>query len=744
MQEFFYPAIGIIAIVTHLILNVAIVHSPNARTARSYRRFLNSVLFYYVTDVAWGVFSALGFTSLFFATTVVSYLAVALTMALGCFYFLDFLQIRHVAGRYALPVIVGLTTLVIIGLGINFYTPFFFNIDAHGHFQSQYLRLILIAIQILLFLGMSLLPLVRFYSVSGTRTNRSYVIFTYCIINAIMLSIQAFHPEYPLYTIALMFGTMCIHTFIYEADLHTDLEVIRIATQRFFSIYWIDIPSGIMQEYCTANSIRKLIGNEGKAQQMMNVVCQNLVIPEDRERMADFFDMSKWAERLKDNDMFSCEYRGVTTGWSRAYVYAAHRNKKGACVQTIMCGEMIHEELAQRNALNEAREQAEASNRSKTIFLNNMSHDIRTPMNAILGFAELMGRKTSDPNLIKSYLEKIKSSGNYLLSIINNILDMARIESGKMVEDKDFFDFSDPGSNIIPMFAELAKGKNLTFNFTESIEHHYVWLDKLKQHQIVQNLISNAIKYTPEGGSVSCSMVEVPCDKEGYATYVLTISDTGIGMSPEFLETIYDSFSRERTSTESKVVGSGLGMSIVKRLVDLVGGKIEVQSEQGKGTTFKVTISHQLVQNPEQYLKKLNPSPTLTSISLEGKHILMAEDNELNAEIATTILEESGLKVDHALDGIECIKMLTTKPADYYDVILMDVQMPNLNGYDAARRIRQLDDKNIANIPIIALTANAFEEDRRNALNAGMNGHLAKPIDIPRLMTELDNLLSCK
>lgn len=387
------------------------------------------------------------------------------------------------------------------------------------------------------------------------------------------------------------------------------------------------------------------------------------------------------------------------------------------------------------------KEDAEHASQSKSIFLNNMSHDIRTPMNAIIGFANLAETHINNPELLAGYIDKTKRASNYLLSLINNVLDMARIESGKTELDEEPYDFCDPENDTLILFEEMASSKNITIINKFDVQHRYVKLDKIKVRQIVVNLISNAIKYTPDGGEIFVGFEEVPCEREGYATYMATISDNGIGMTQEFAKHIFDPFSRAHNSTESKVIGTGLGMSIVKKLVDLMGGTIEVETELGKGTTFRTKISHQIVQNPDDYTKKELKEEQGAQIDHENIRILLAEDNDLNAEISITVLEELGYKVEHAEDGVACVKMLSEADPGYYSLVLMDVQMPNLNGYDATRRIRALGNPVKAGIPILAMTANAFEEDKREAINAGMNGHLAKPINVTELKKAIENQL---
>jgi len=395
---------------------------------------------------------------------------------------------------------------------------------------------------------------------------------------------------------------------------------------------------------------------------------------------------------------------------------------------------------ASQEALAAAKLAAEAANEAKTTFLNNMSHDIRTPMNAILGFTRLIERDINKPESVAVSVHKIKNSGHYLLNIINNVLDMARIESGKVSLNLDFIDLQDPEANILNVFEEEFKKKDLKASFALEVEHRYILIDIAKSNEIVVNLISNAIKYTPNGGSISINMKELPCSKPGYGTYCWSITDTGIGMSKEYQKTLFEAFTREKNTTQSKVVGTGLGMAIVKKLIDFLGGTIEVESEQGKGTTFRVYLDNKLVDRPQDYLKKQVESIP-DNIDFTGKRIILAEDNELNAEIAMALLEDEGFVVEHAEDGVSCVEMLNKAEASYYDVILMDIQMPYLDGYGATAKIRQLEDKAKANIPILAMTANAFEEDKRKALEAGMDGFCTKPIDVEQLNRELAKVL---
>ena len=389
-----------------------------------------------------------------------------------------------------------------------------------------------------------------------------------------------------------------------------------------------------------------------------------------------------------------------------------------------------------------ALKKAEDASLAKTRFLNNMSHDIRTPMNAILGYAQLMEEELKGKDLPETsdHLEKLQQSGNLLLSIINNVLDMARIESGKMEIDENYGRIEDIRQTLFEIFGDEAKKKNIALHYTINVEHEHILTDTTKVKEIFVNILSNAIKYTPSGGSVMINIDELVCDEPGYMMVRTRVSDTGIGMSQDYLTKIFDAFTRERNTTKSKITGSGLGMSIVKRYVDLLGGTIDVESEPGKGSTFTVTLKHRIADE-SYYVKKHDEGSGTASKILEGKNILLAEDNDLNAEIAEAILERAGLKTERVEDGIQCVNKITKMPVGTYDMILMDIQMPRMDGYKATQAIRHLPDKDKACIPIVAMTANAFEEDKRDAVAAGMNGHIAKPIQIDKLLSMLAEVL---
>ena len=402
-----------------------------------------------------------------------------------------------------------------------------------------------------------------------------------------------------------------------------------------------------------------------------------------------------------------------------------------AVLATAICYLMLHRKQREKLYTEEIRKSAEKArkaNEAKTRFLFNMSHDIRTPMNAIVGFSGLLEKSLHDEKKSLGYIKKIRVSSDILLTIINQVLEMARIESGKITLNPESVNIREMVEAMNTVFESSLTKKSLEYQCSLNVVHDQIL-----------NVVSNSIKYTNPHGKITVSIDELDSEDEKNANYKVVVEDNGIGMSQDYLPHIFEEFSREHTSTETRVAGTGLGLPIVKSLVDRMGGTIEVESEEGKGTRFIMKFSFPVSLENQVREKEKQNIPDITE-KLEGKRILLAEDNELNAEIAETVLEETGIKVKHVEDGIQCIEELKKMPEKYYDVILMDVQMPNMDGYTATQRIRDLDDSR-AEIPIIAMTANAYDEDRRKAQEAGMDGFLAKPLDVDEMMRLLAQII---
>ena len=530
-----------------------------------------------------------------------------------------------------------------------------------------------------------------------------------------------------------------------EKVLELQREIIEGLGKEYFSILLLELDSGQIFSYrevgkngkCIADFCRKY---ENQWCAFLPAYADEIVTDESRENFLDQLSLDALCSNQDDFSMtyeFKMGNRIIYHQTRIVYVYKKDRSRV-AVIGTRNIDDLIKKERMQEAKLKEAYIVAEEANKAKTDFLNNMSHDIRTPMNVILGYNALMKQYLTDPILV-DYQNKIEQSGKLLLSIINNVLDMARIESGKMVVEERAEQIGIVVEELESVFESSAQEKNIVFTTSVDVDHKHILCDGFKVREILMNLVGNAFKYTPDGGRIEIDVKELDCEKPGYVKIQTQVKDTGIGMSEDFLPTLFDSFSREYNTTIGKVSGTGLGMSIVKNLVDMMDGEICVKSKLGEGTCFTLTFEHRI--SDEDCIELNQELDVLDEKSvLQGKHVLLVEDNELNAEIAMAILEQSGLILDRVEDGLACINRLSEVDADLYDLILMDIQMPNMNGYEATRRIRQFENSKKASIPILAMTANAFEEDKKMAMDAGMNGHVSKPIDVNALENQIINL----
>ncbi|MDO4489196.1 MAG: ATP-binding protein [Eubacteriales bacterium] len=526
-------------------------------------------------------------------------------------------------------------------------------------------------------------------------------------------------------------------------------NIIEALAIPYANIYGVDGETGDAVSYRMGQTRYDMYGRKfhaGPFEAAMQDYIDNDVIPADRGLFKNVRTIEGVNGVLSEKKTYSVTYRVERDG--REKYFRCQFVKPNPDISDFVVGfkdvdEEMRVQAEQEEILKNAYEAAEAASKAKTDFLFNMSHDIRTPMNAIMGFMELLGSSIDDRETALSYIKKIRTSNEVLMSIINNVLEMARIESGKETLDEELFNANGFAGSLVSMFEGQLHEKKLSFECNIDIEHENIYADKTKLREIILNLISNAIKYTPSGGFVRATITEHPCERAGYSIFRTVIEDTGIGMSKEFLPHIFDEFSRERNATLSRVTGTGLGMPIVKRLVELMHGTVKVESELGKGTKFTIELPHR-VETAADDTEKTEKENLINAEILRGRRILLAEDNDLNAEIAISFLDMDGMSVERAEDGIICVDMLEKHEAGYYDLILMDIQMPNMDGYKATQHIRRMADPLKANIPIVAMTANAFEEDKQNAYAAGMNGHLAKPVDPEKIRETIGRLLTGK
>ncbi len=472
-------------------------------------------------------------------------------------------------------------------------------------------------------------------------------------------------------------------------------------------------------------------------------IIKNVIAEPFVQKYMEFFDIQTMAARLYNKESMSSEFKLKEGSWFLSMVVPQNYDKDGNVTSVLIANRDVTDEklreLRQEEELREAKLKAECANKAKSSFLFNMSHDIRTPMNAIIGYAELASRHLREIDKLGRYLEEIRICGKELLSMLGNVLDLARIENSKVEMEYTVSNVHECFENCVIMFRQQAESKNQTLSLTEQIMYPYVYMDVPHLSEVCLNIISNAIKYTNTGGTISCNVLQKSCEKEDWCNMIITINDNGIGMSEEFQKRIFETFERERNTTLSHIDGSGIGMGITKKLVELMDGTIEVKSKQGEGSEFTVTIPCRKASEDDSLVKK--NSNLCNKNCLNGVRILLVEDNEINTEIATELLKEEGCIVETANDGVACIDLIEKADADYYKMILMDIQMPVMNGYDATLTIRKMKDTKKARIPIIAMTANAFAEDVEKVLSVGMNAHVAKPVDmnilVPTMMKYL-------
>ena len=565
-------------------------------------------------------------------------------------------------------------------------------------------------------------------------------VYTYLIPSEVVMPFQPF-----CFTLGTIYAYVFLINQAEKRESEGYLSVINGLSSDYQNVYEINLDKNTLTVFKSSERIASMFGESFQNMTYLEAAeayVSHAVSAEDREEIRKTFEAEHLKSRMEGVRSFTKVYRNSGGKYTEMKCARMDEDENHLIIGFGVKDEEIRRNMEKEQLLEQALREAESANKSKSEFFFNMSHDIRTPMNAIVGFTQLMRKHLGEADKEREYLDKIESSSQYLMELINNVLEMSRIENGRLDLDENIWNAKDFNDMLTDVFEGQMEQKGINFTRIIDVVHQDVYCDSLKLQEIFLNILSNALKYTPAGGSVRMELRELPSVVPGHARYQTVITDTGVGMSKEFLPHVFENFARERTSTESQIMGTGLGMPIVKQLVELMKGSIDVESEPGRGTRVTVCLDHRIAEEQAAASQEKQASAAIDPGKLaRGRRILLAEDNDLNAEIAEELLSEYGFEIERASDGIICVDMLTKHEAGYYALILMDVQMPNMDGYKATGVIRSLADQELAQIPILAMTANAFEEDKQHALEAGMNGHIAKPIDVGKLMEALASVL---
>lgn len=726
---------------------------------------------YLVTDVLWGVIydSLLPIPvpmqrmiySVFYATSAV--------IGHRWFVYVEYMQ---ESVFYKNPVVRKLSKLpmlfVVIVSVLSIWKGYFFYIDDQG----AYCRGDWYVIQLVLTYGYIIFAAGKLaFRLAMTKDfeaqNTYMIMLSYFIFPVVFGILQVAYTDKPFLCIGIALATLQTYLFYvtYEKERALSSSKIHSLTRLFISSYYLNLQTG-KSEYLSKDTEQIsnfLTGDFYKTVPTQHVVAlqsymEKFVHPEDKETYRTMCDNEYIATHLSEEKQFySFNYRQVVDGkekWYRVHVIAASFLPNGVVesvvIATMDVDHQVRYEISQKAVVEDALVQAEKANKAKSEFLSSMSHDIRTPMNAIMGFTSLAQSHVDDTCMVQNYLSKISSAGQHLLNLINDILDMSRIESGKIHLQEDEVSLDGVISEIESLMQSMIEEKNLMFDVNKNVKNNYVFCDKLRLNQVLINLLGNAVKFTPTGGKITLDIKQEMMAPEGYGIYFFKVSDTGIGIAKEYHQRIFEAFEREKVTEHSGIQGSGLGLAITKKIVELMGGRISLESIVGKGTEFTVKVMFALqekdeefdfVESKEQKLQKQEQKRRERKAFFQKRKILLVEDNPLNREIARTLLTEEGFEIDEVTNGQEAIDRISQSVEEEYALILMDIQMPIMDGYETARVIRNMKNRAHARIPIIAMTANAFEEEKKRALSCGMNGHISKPIDIDVLFNTIEGII---
>lgn len=768
-----YSLICVICLFSMFILYLRMMKGVEKSEKRDiYISIMTVGMAYLALDVVWGmlydeliplplIMQKLVYAAYYSASAVLSY---------RWFAYVEYMQDSVL---YHNPLVNGIIRIpmyfVVVVAYASIWTESFFKVDP----ELGYVRGPLYVPQLVFTYGYIVFSAVKvIFKMFATRNfemqNTYLIMLSYFVFPVVFGVLQVFYYDQPFLCIGIAMASLQTYLFNvnFERERERSTNKIQSVTRLFISAYYMDMLTGT-REYLNddvATEKNFLTGEFYKEapqthEEAVAAYCERYVHMEDRKNYRIMCNREYMKQHLSaDNLFYFFNYRQVVDGvekWYRMHILAASFNVDDEVSHVVLAvmdvDKQVKTEISQKAAIEQALIQAEKANQAKSNFLSNMSHDIRTPMNAIIGFTTLAQTHMDQKEQVEGYLEKIHSASQHLLSLINDVLDMSRIESGKIQIEEDEMVIADVICDVQNMIQPMAEENKLQFELSTNVVNNYVYADKLRLRQILINLLGNAIKFTPEDGKVSLVVSQEEGAPVGYGLYTFRVKDTGIGIAPEFIDKVFQAFEREKTSTLSGIQGTGLGLAITKSIVEMMSGKITVLSEVGQGTEFVVKLMFMLQDIEEENVSMKEREEKRETerqqqreemkVLFAGKRILLVEDNDLNREIARMLLTDEGFVVEEAFDGKEAVEKIGSSTPGYYDIILMDIQMPVMDGYEATKQIRKLSNKLVANVPVVAMTANAFEEEKRLALSCGMNGHIAKPINVSVLFDTIKQII---
>ena len=729
-------------------------------------------MIYLGLDVVWGIIydnllmipiemQELIYAAYYSASAILSY---------RWFAYVEYMQDSFLYHNKKIRLLTKIPMLLVVAVSVlSPWTHSFFYIDAQG----AYCRGPLFVAQLVFTYGYILFAAgkltIQLVSAKDFETQNTYMItLSYFVFPVVFGILQVMYHDMPFLCMGIAMATLQTYLFYvtFEKERELSSSKIHSLSRLFISSYYLDLQTGKreylsnteerVEEYLTGDFYKQAPSDYEDA---VHVYADTYVHPDDKENYRNMCSRGYMEKSLsKDNRFYFFNYRQIAGGiekWFRMHVIVSSYSPEGRATHVVMAvmdvDKDIQKDIQQKEAIEEALVEAEYANQAKSRFLSNMSHDIRTPMNAITGFVSLARDNVDDKVQVQDYLNKIQSASKHLLSLINDILDMSRIESGKVQIEESELSLRDVLLDVENLIRPMAEEKQISFSIQDEIVNDYVYSDKLRLNQVLINLLGNAVKFTPQGGEISLRIYQEMVAPAGYGVYIFKVKDNGIGIGKEFQENIFKAFEREKSTENSGIQGTGLGLSITKNIVKMMGGKIDLESELGQGTEFTVKVVFMLqdvdeatLSVQEEYPQKVQQEAIEQAHQralFTGRKILLVEDNGLNREIAKKLLMGQGFLVDEAIDGKEAVEKIKVSHAGEYAVVLMDIQMPIMDGYEATRTIRDLDNRILANVPIVAMTANAFGEERKKAFACGMNGYVTKPIETNVLFETLKQII---